>query len=65
MAESAGQLMIIHNARVLTFDSTNRVLDSGAVEILPDGSIGQIEDSVVGRTGTARRTLMVRGRAQK
>ena len=56
--------MIIHNARVLTFDSTNRVLDSGAVEILPDGSIGQIEDSVVGRTGTARRTLMVRGRAK-
>ena len=47
MAESAGQLMIIHNARVLTFDSANRVLDSGAVEILPDGSIGQVEDSLV------------------
>ena len=64
LAESAAYLMIIHNARVLTFDSTNRVLDSGAVEILPDGSIGQIEDSVVGRTGTARRTLLVRGRAK-
>jgi len=44
--------MIIHNARVLTFDSTNRVLDSGTVEILPDGSIGQVEDTSAGRRGT-------------
>jgi putative selenium metabolism protein SsnA len=35
--------MIIRNARVLTFDSANRVLDSGAVEILPDGSIGWVK----------------------
>jgi putative selenium metabolism protein SsnA len=36
--------MIIRNARVLTFDAANRVLDSGTVEILPDGSIGRVED---------------------
>ena len=40
--------MIIRNARVLTFDSANRVLDSGAVEILPDGSIGQVKDTSAG-----------------
>jgi putative selenium metabolism protein SsnA len=40
--------MIIRNARVLTFDSANRVLDSGTVEILPDGSIGQVTDTPVG-----------------
>ena len=40
LAESVAHLMIIRNARVLTFDSANRVLDSGTVEILPDGSIG-------------------------
>jgi putative selenium metabolism protein SsnA len=34
--------MIIRNARVLTLDSANRVLDSAAVEILPDGSIGSM-----------------------
>ena len=34
--------MIISNARVLTFDSDNRVLDSGSVEILADGSIGSV-----------------------
>jgi putative selenium metabolism protein SsnA len=44
--------MIIRNARVLTFDSANRVLDSGAVEILPDGSIGQVEDTPPGGRGT-------------
>ena len=45
--------MIIRNARVLTFDSANRVLDSGAVEILPDGSIGQVGDTPAGdRRGT-------------
>jgi putative selenium metabolism protein SsnA len=36
--------MIIHNARVLTFDSTNRVLDSGAVEVLSDGTVGNVTD---------------------
>jgi putative selenium metabolism protein SsnA len=39
--------MIIRNARVLTFDSTNRVLHSSSVEVLADGSIGAI--------GTVRR----------
>src|SRR5271165_5227621 len=37
--------MIIRNARVLTFDSGNRVLDSGAVEIRPDGTIGWVKDT--------------------
>src|SRR5574337_394287 len=37
--------MIIHNARVLTFDSSNRVLDSGAVEVLPDGTIGWVRET--------------------
>ena len=35
--------MIVTNARILTFDSTNRVLDSGSVEIRPDGSIGDVK----------------------
>jgi len=34
--------MIIRNARVLTFDSANRVLDSASVEVLEDGSIGAV-----------------------
>jgi len=46
--------MIIRNARVLTFDSANRVLDSGAVEILPDGTIGQVNDTTAGRTLSVR-----------
>ena len=32
--------MILTNARILTFDAANRVLDSGSVEILADGTIG-------------------------
>jgi len=35
--------MIITNARVLTFDSANRVLDSGSVEIRADGTIGAVK----------------------
>jgi len=35
--------MIIANARVLTFDSADRVLDSGSVEIRPDGTIGAVQ----------------------
>jgi putative selenium metabolism protein SsnA len=35
--------MIIRNARVLTFDAAHRVLDSGAVEIRPDGTIGGVK----------------------
>jgi len=34
--------VIISNARVLTFDSDNRVLDPGSVEIRADGSIGSV-----------------------
>jgi putative selenium metabolism protein SsnA len=37
--------MIVTNARILTFDSTNRVLDSGSVEIRPDGSIGDVSSA--------------------
>ena len=36
--------MIVTNARILTFDSTNRVLDAGSVEIRPDGSIGNVSN---------------------
>jgi putative selenium metabolism protein SsnA len=34
--------MIIENARILTFDSHNRVLDCGSVEVRADGSIGAV-----------------------
>ena len=34
--------MTLTNARILTFDSANRVLDSGSVEIRADGSIGSV-----------------------
>jgi len=34
--------MILTNARILTFDSANRVLERSSVEILADGSIGKI-----------------------
>lgn len=37
--------MIIRNARVLTFDSSNRVLEPGQVEILADGSVGHVGTS--------------------
>jgi putative selenium metabolism protein SsnA len=37
--------MTITNARILTFDSANRVLDSGSVEIRPDGSIGSVNSA--------------------
>lgn len=36
-------LKIIRNARVLSFDSANRVFDSGAVEIRSDGTIGWVK----------------------
>jgi len=45
--------MIIHNARVLTFDSTNRVLDSGTVEILPNGAVGQVKETSIGAEGSS------------
>ena len=34
--------MIVRNARVLTFDSANRVLDSASVEVPADGAIGAV-----------------------
>jgi len=34
--------MILTNARVVTFDTENRVLDCASVEILPDGTIGSV-----------------------
>jgi putative selenium metabolism protein SsnA len=34
--------MILTNARILTFDAANRVLDSGSVEVLEDGAIGSV-----------------------
>ncbi len=40
--------MIITNARILTFDSANRVLDSGSVEICPDGRIDAVKSGGLG-----------------
>ena len=37
--------MILTNARVLTFDDANRVLDSASVEMRPDGAIGAVTKS--------------------
>ena len=34
--------MILTNARILTFDADNRVLDSGSVEVRADGAIGSV-----------------------
>ena len=34
--------MILTNALILTFDTANRVLDSGSVEVLEDGAIGSV-----------------------
>jgi putative selenium metabolism protein SsnA len=34
--------LVVRNARIVTFDDANRVLDGGAVEILADGTIGAI-----------------------
>ena len=41
--------MIIANARIVTLDSENRVIDSGSVEILPGGVFGEVGAN--GRTG--------------
>jgi len=57
--------MIIRNARVLTFDAANRVLDSGTVEILADGSIGQVGGSSVDRRGGACPTPLVSREQEK
>lgn len=50
--------MIITNARILTFDAANRVLDSGSVEIRPDGSIGNVS------SGRARGKTIVDARGK-
>ena len=34
--------MILTNARIVTFDDRNRVLDSGSVEVRDDGTVGQV-----------------------
>jgi putative selenium metabolism protein SsnA len=47
--------MIIENARILAFDSHNRVLDSGTVEVRDDGSVARVYDSRT-RVGDARHT---------
>jgi putative selenium metabolism protein SsnA len=36
--------MIIENARILTFDSENRVLDCGSVEVREDGHVARVFD---------------------
>ena len=41
--------MILTNARILTFDSDNRVLDNGSVEVRPNGTIGTILDRTEAR----------------
>jgi len=41
--------MIIHNARILTLDSANRVLDSGALRIRPDGAIDWLRSGELNR----------------
>ena len=43
--------MIVANARILTFDAANRVLDSGAVELAADGSIARVMKSAPARYG--------------
>jgi putative selenium metabolism protein SsnA len=40
--------MILTNARILTFDERNRVLERGSVEVRPDGSIGGVGPEVEG-----------------
>jgi putative selenium metabolism protein SsnA len=42
--------MILTNARILTFDGANRVLNSGSVEIRADGTIGAVK-STCARSG--------------
>lgn len=39
--------MILTNARILTFDGENRVLDSGSVEVASDGAIGFVRSGRV------------------
>ncbi len=56
--------MIIENARILTLDSENRVLDSGSVEVRDDGSIGELWSAAArGRGRPGREEILdARGR---
>ncbi|HTS66714.1 MAG TPA: putative aminohydrolase SsnA [Candidatus Acidoferrales bacterium] len=36
--------MILSNARIVTLDGENRILDSGSIEIAPDGTVRQVSD---------------------
>jgi putative selenium metabolism protein SsnA len=47
--------MIIENARILTFDSGNRVLDGGSVEVRDDGCIGEVgSPAALGRVAPSK-----------
>jgi putative selenium metabolism protein SsnA len=48
--------MILTNARILTFDGAGRVLESGSVEIRPDGTIGAVRPA--GRRVPAREEVV-------
>jgi len=50
--------MILTNARIVTFDSGNRVIDSGSVEIRPDGTIGFVKRGRVPGIDAGGRLLM-------
>ena len=54
--------MILTNARILTFDPANRVLDSGSVEILADGSIGFVRGGRALATQRAGHVVDLEGR---
>jgi putative selenium metabolism protein SsnA len=54
--------MILTNARILTFDSANRVLDSGTVEILEDGAIGFVRGGLAPATHLAGPAVDLHGR---
>ena len=45
--------MILTNARILTFDGGNRVLDSGSVEVGAEGAIGWVRSGRVAGPDTA------------
>ena len=52
--ESPKPSLVVRNARIITLDDANRVLDAGAVEILADGTIGAVRDARVGTGDPAR-----------
>ncbi|HLK49753.1 MAG TPA: amidohydrolase family protein [Bryobacteraceae bacterium] len=44
--------MILANARIVTLDSANRILERGSVEVREDGSIGEIAEAGGGHAGS-------------